>query len=101
MGQTANPSSVQITPRDLQLLRKLNAAGWLTTRQIQRRFFLGVSANAVCKRLRKLAAEKYISMARYNSTECALYRLAGQGKLALIEYFNLEAAEINIPTQVP
>lgn len=101
MGQTANHSSVQITPRDLQLLRKLNAAGWLTTRQIQRRFFPAVSANAVCKRLRKLVAGRYIGMARHNSTECALYRLAGQGKLALVEHFNLDAEEINIPTQVP
>lgn len=101
MGQTTNHSSVQITPRDLQLLRKLNAAGWLTTRQIQRRFFPGVSANAVCKRLRKLIDGKYIGMARHNSTECALYRLAGQGKLALVEHFNLDAEEINMPTQVP
>ena len=101
MGQAANHSSVQITPRDLQLLRKLNAAGWLTTRQIQRHFFPGVSANAVCKRLRKLIAGKYIGMARHNSTECALYRLAGQGKLTLVEHFNLDAEEINIPTQVP
>jgi hypothetical protein len=101
MRQTANPSSVEITPRDLQLFRKLDAAGWLTTRQIQGRFFPEASTNAVCKRLRKLIAGKYISRIRHNSTECALYRLAGKGKLALIEHFNLDAEEINIPTQVP
>src|SRR6185295_19740447 len=50
---------------------------------------------------RKLIAGKYIGMARHNSTECALYRLAGQGKLALIEHSNLEAEEIIIPTQIP
>ena len=101
MKQRGNPSSVEITTRDLQLFRKLNAAGWLTTRQIQRRFFPGKSTNAVCKRLRKLVAGKYIGMARHNSTECALYRLAGQGRLALIENFNLNAEAITIPTQVP
>lgn len=101
MEMTNKAMSLKITERDLKLFQKLNAAGWLTTRQIRNSFFPGKSTNAVCKRLRKLVAGKYIGMARYNSTACALYRLAGQGKLALIEHFNLDAEEINIPTQVP
>lgn len=92
---------LKITERDLEIFQKLNAAGWLTTRQIRNGFFPGKSTNAVCKRLRKLVAGKYIGMVRHNSTECALYRLAGQGKLALIEHSNLEAKDINTPTQVP
>jgi hypothetical protein len=101
MGKSNSETSVTLTQRDLQLFFKLNAAGWLTTRQIGERFFPGKSTNAVSKRLRKLVARNYLGIARHNSTECALYRLAGQGKLALIEHFDAEAAEINIPTQVP
>jgi hypothetical protein len=101
MGKTGTTKSVEITGRDLQLLHMLKAAGWLTTRQIQRRFFPGKSANAVCKRLRKLVAGKYLGIVRRSSTECALYRLASQGKLALSEYLNLEPEEITIPTQLP
>ncbi|HXG65144.1 MAG TPA: replication-relaxation family protein [Blastocatellia bacterium] len=93
--------SVQITPRDLQLLQTLNAAGWLNTRQIRDRFFPGKSTNAVCKRLRKLVAGKYIGIARHNSTEHALYRLARRGRLALIERTDLEAEAVAIPTEVP
>jgi hypothetical protein len=92
---------MEFTERDLELMRAFNAAGWLNTRQIRDRFFPGKTTHAVCKRLRKLVAGKYVGMARQNSTESALYRLAGQGKLLLIDHANLEAEEITIPTQVP
>ena len=75
---------VEITERDLELLQTLNVAGWLSTRQIRDRFFPGKTTHATCKRLRKLVSGKYIGMARQNSTECALYRLAGQGRLLLL-----------------
>jgi hypothetical protein len=101
MGKTGTTRSVEITGRDLQLLQTLKAAGWLTTRQIQNHFFPGKSANAVCKRLRKLVAGKYLGIVRRSSTECAFYRLASQGKLALSEYLNLEPEEITITTQLP
>lgn len=94
-------SLVEITERDLRLFQKLNAAGWLTTGQIQEYFFPGRSANAVSKRLRKLVAGKYIAIARLSSTEPALYRLAGQGKLALIEHSQLDDRDITIPNQLP
>jgi hypothetical protein len=85
----------------VRLFQKLNAAGWLTTRQIQEYFFPGRSANAVSKRLRKLVAGKYVAIARLSSTEPALYRLAGQGKLALIEHSQLGGRDITIPNQLP
>jgi hypothetical protein len=99
--KTNNLSLVEITERDVRLFQKLNAAGWLTTRQIQEYFFPGRSANAVSKRLRKLVAGKYVALARLSSTEPALYRLAGQGKLAIIERSPLEEKDIAIPNQLP
>jgi len=85
----------------LALLQELNAAGWLTTDQIRRRLFCGRTANAVSKRLRRLAGARYIAMARTSSTEAGLYRLAGQGKLALVECSGLSDQDISIPNQIP
>lgn len=97
----SNQLGMRITKRDLKIFQKLNAAGWLTTHQLQRYFFPEKSMNAVCKRLRKLAAGNYIAMSRISSTEAALYRLAGQGRLALLEQTRCSEEEIAIPTQVP
>jgi len=94
-------ASVTLTVRDLSILQKLNAAGWLTTPQIRNYFFPDKSTNAVCKRLRKLVAGNYLAMARTSSTESGLYRLAGQGKLALLERSESSEEEISIPTQLP
>ena len=99
--KTNSPLLVEITERDVRLFQKLNAAGWLTTQQIQNYFFPGKSANAVSKRLRKLVAGKYVAIVRLSSTEPALYRLAGQGKLALIEHSELDEKDITIPNQLP
>src|SRR6185503_4444109 len=92
---------VRLTERDLKLFQKLNAAAWLSTNQIQRNFFSGKSANAVCKRLRKLSAGSFVAMSRLSSTEEAMYRLSSQGKLALVEHSTLQESEITIPTQLP
>jgi hypothetical protein len=99
--QRIKQGAVKINERDLRIIRKLNAAGWLTTQQICNYFFPGKSLNAVSKRLRKLAAAKYVAIARIGSTELALYRLAGQGKLALIEHSRLDEKDITIPNQLP
>ncbi len=93
--------SLRLTQRDLELLLKLNAAGWLSTGQIRDWFFPDRSTNTVCKRLRRLAASKYVSMVRMSSTEQALYRLASRGKRALIEHLSCEEADISTPTQLP
>lgn len=101
IAKTNGPLLVEITERDMRLFQKLNAAGWLTTKQIQTYFFPGKSTNAVSKRLRKLVAGKYVAIARVSSTEPALYRLAGQGKLVLIEHSQLDNRDIAIPNQLP
>lgn len=92
--------SVALTDRDLKLLEKLNAAGWLTTRQVRDYFFPGKSANAVSKRLRKLTEGDYLAMVRTSSTEPGLYRLAGQGKQALLEHTE-DGEEVSIPNHLP
>jgi hypothetical protein len=99
--QRMKQEMIRISERDLRIFRKLNAAGWLTTKQICNYFFPDRSLNTVSKRLRKLVAARYIAIARVGSTEQALYRLAGQGKLALIEHSGLDEEDITIPNQLP
>jgi Replication-relaxation len=92
---------LDLTDRDLNILKKLAAAGWLSSRQIRDYFFPGRSMNAVCKRLRKLVAAGYLATARTSSTGPGLYRLAKYGKLHLIEQAELSAEEVSIPTRLP
>lgn len=94
-------ASVVLTERDIAILAKLSAAGWLTTTQIREYFFPDKSTNAVSKRLRKLAADEYIALARTSSTEQGLYRIAGRGKLALLEHTSCAEEDISIPIQLP
>lgn len=96
-----NEETVTITERDVKIIQKIHAAGWLTTQQIRDYFFPGRSTNAVCKRLRKLAQSGHIAIARAGSTELGLYRLAGQGKRVLIEHTLCAETDISIPTQIP
>jgi hypothetical protein len=79
----------------------LASAGWLTTRQIRDYFFPRKSTNAVSKRLRKLIEGNYLAMVRTSSTEQGLYRLAGQGKLALLEQTECSEKEVSIPIHLP
>ena len=92
---------IRFTDRDLKILQKLNAAGWLTSKQIRDYFFPDKSTNAVCKRLRKLIAHRFIGIARLSSTESALYRLAGNGRLTLLDRTAGTDQNITIPSQVP
>lgn len=92
---------VKITERDLRILQKLSAAGWLTTEQLRNYFFPTKSTRAVCKRLRKLILGGYIVAARTSSTEPALYRLTSRGNQALIEHTALSEEDISIPKQLP
>ncbi len=68
---------MRLTARDQEILRKLERCKWLTTSQIQRLFFPGASLDPVRKRLRKLAAAKYLrSYQRHHMSEM----LHGLGK---------------------
>src|SRR5947207_402114 len=51
---------MRLTGRDKEILAKMQCCKWLTTCQIQRIFFPGVSLDAVRKRMRKLSRAKYL-----------------------------------------
>jgi len=69
--------TMRLTDRDRDILQKLERYKWLTTSQIQRLFFPGVSLDPVRKRLRKLAAAKCLrSYQRHQMAEM----LHGLGK---------------------
>src|SRR5439155_5846455 len=71
--------SVDLTNRDLELIRVLDPARWLTTRQIQQHYFSHASANACQKRLRKLAEADVIANVRPSRTTQSLWRIGGKG----------------------
>lgn len=74
-----------LTPRCVNILRLLQAARWLSTPQIQRRFFPGVTPDAVRKRLRKLTRAGYLGTVRQSPMSPALFRLGPAGKRLLEE----------------
>ena len=68
---------MRLTARDKAILRKVERCKWLTTSQIQRQFFPGVSLDPVRKRLRKLAEAKYLQSYQQHQMSELLH---GQGK---------------------
>ena len=90
-----------ITKRDEQLFIKLNRAAWLTTSQIGRYFFPDKTANAINKRMRKLAKESYLYPDRKSSTEEYLYRLTSKSKQYLLMHTPLEPENITVPKRLP
>jgi hypothetical protein len=74
---------MKLTPRCINLLRLLNAARWLTTRQIHSRFFAHATQDAARKRLRKLTAGEYLVMVREGRMNQALFALGRAGKRVL------------------
>jgi protein involved in plasmid replication-relaxation len=51
---------MRLTTRDREIVRTLERCKWLTTSQIQRLFFPGVSFDPVRKRMRKLSDAKFV-----------------------------------------
>src|SRR5947209_8099541 len=74
---------VAITNRDLELIRILDRARWLSTRQIRQHFFATASLNACQKRLRKLAEADLIAHVRLSRTEQNLWRIGPRGTARL------------------
>ena len=71
---------MRLTGRCLEILKLLQAARWLTTGQIHRRFFAAASVSATSKRLRKLAADGYLAKCQPNRMQEALFRLGTESK---------------------
>jgi hypothetical protein len=74
---------MRLTSRCVGLLRLLRAARWLTTTQIQRRFFPLATADAVRKRLRKLTSAKYLVAVRRDRMSQAIFTIGPEGKRIL------------------
>jgi hypothetical protein len=86
--------TVAITPRDRALLGLLARARWLSTAQIQRRFFPGKSANAVNKRMRRLMQAGLLAGVRPQRTVEQWYRLARGAAVVL-------AIDLVLPRRLP
>jgi Replication-relaxation len=80
---SARGKTVRLTERCSDLLKLLRTARWLTTAQIQRRFFRSATADAVRKRLRKLSTAGYVVAVRHDRMSQALFRLGPEGKRVL------------------
>jgi Replication-relaxation len=74
---------MRLTPRCLDLLKLLRTARWLSTSQIQRRFFPRATPDAVRKRLRKLTAGRYLTIFRRDRMSQALFTIGPEGKRIL------------------
>jgi len=80
---------MRLTLRDMQILRLLRTARWLTTSQVRARFFSHATCDAVRKRLRKLTHEKYLIMVLRDRMSHALFALGPHGK-AVLEHESTE-----------
>jgi DNA-binding PadR family transcriptional regulator len=79
---------MRLTERCTDLLKLLRAARWLTTAQIQRRFFSTATADAVRKRLRKLNVAGYVVAVRQDRMSQSMFRLGPQGRRLLETFVN-------------
>jgi Replication-relaxation len=75
--------AMRLTPRCTDLLRLLRTARWLSTSQVHRRFFPKATLDAARKRLRKLAAKRYVVGVRKERLGELLFTLGSAGKRAL------------------
>jgi hypothetical protein len=82
----------RLTPRCMNLLRLLRSARWLTTSQIQRRFFPNATLDAVRKRLRKLTRARYVHCVQQTRISEALFTLGNAGRLVLADSGDEEGA---------
>ena len=83
MHRVPDGGSMRLTLRDMQILRLLRTARWLTTSQVRARFFSHATCDAVRKRLRKLTQEKYLVMVRRDHKSHALFALGPHEKAVL------------------
>jgi hypothetical protein len=75
--------SIRISERDRRVMVKCAVARWLTTGQLQRFCFRGVSADAARKSLRRLTENGYLVTHREHSMAEAIHGLGPKGRVAL------------------
>ncbi len=90
---------IAVTTRDLKLFEALVNARWLSTSQIQRRFFRTASLNAVNKRMRRLASGDLLRCVRPGLTEQCYFRLTSKSAERLRD--NIGSDLETIPNRFP
>jgi hypothetical protein len=89
---------MRLVERDMELLRLLRSARWLTTGQFRRRLFANACMQAAQRRLRILAQAGYLRKYQESRMREALFTLDWAGKLALER---ASGAEIELERQAP
>ncbi len=72
--------AVRLGDRDLKILAKCAQAQWLSTSQLQRLYFGGVTPDAVRRSLRRLTGAGYLTAYRENRMSEALHAVGPKGK---------------------
>jgi hypothetical protein len=75
--------TVRLGDRDLKVLLKCAKAQWLSTSQLARLYFSGVTPDAVRRSLRRLTAAGYLTAWRENRMSEALHAVGPKGKSIL------------------
>jgi hypothetical protein len=71
---------MRLMPRDLEALRKLAAARWLTTEQLHALFFGALSSEMVRRRLRLLRKTGYLQTRQDHRMAQSLHALTAEGR---------------------
>jgi hypothetical protein len=74
---------MRLMVRDMEILRMLRSARWLTTSQVHRRYFAKATLSAARRRLRLLAAAGYAKKHQENPMREALFTLGRESKRLL------------------
>ncbi len=85
---------IMLTDRDRELFKLLGRARWLSTAQVGRPFFPGVSLNAVSKRMRRLVSGGFLFGTRPDRTGDCYFRLTKQSAEEVGE-------EVVVPRKLP
>ena len=75
--------SIRLSERDRRVIAKCAVAKWLSTTQLTRLYFSGVTPDAVRKSLRRLVDAGFLSSHREHQMAQALFGLGPKGKLLL------------------
>ena len=76
-------TTIRLSDRDLRVVAKCAVAKWLTTGQLARLYFPGVTLDAVRKSLRRLSEAGYVVSHREHQMAEALHGLGSKGKTLL------------------
>jgi Replication-relaxation len=98
-GKTAG--TMRLTERDMEFMKLLRSARWLSTTQVRRRFFANARVQATHRRLRILAQARYLRKFQESRMREALFSLDWAGKVVLERTAGMETRlERHAPKQL-